>query len=136
MENVTLKFKVIGGKQPKEMEDALAKGYAEAYKTRIPGGSEVVLAKMKVYSSQKTTSDPNERTAKKTVFILDEMPPSELILGHTQEIILNGKEEGEVRGTYGIVDGRKFFVKAGRPSAEPEAKRSAGPKSKASKSFS
>ncbi len=115
MEIQNLKFMVIGGKTPKEMLAAPSEGYFEIFRELVPGGFEVTFAKMMIGLIGK---------ARKNVFLLKEMPPESLIdpLVQVQEVEMNRPNMGTMHGSYGIVQGRKFFV----PSATGASKPSAG----------
>lgn len=107
-------FKVIGGKTPKEMVIAMASGFYEAFRVAIPGGFEVVIAKTVMGSIG---------GVRKQLFILDEMPPSELVdpSFEPQNAELGLADNVTLRGKYGIVQGRKFFVETTESAPKPTA---------------
>lgn len=104
MKSENLTFQIIGGKTPKEMLTAMATGFFEAYRTTIPGGFKVVLA-------NKTVGTIGQTKGRKSVLVLNELPPKELMIGELQEINFV-RPEGAKACYYGICDGRKFIVEA------------------------
>jgi len=109
MEIVTKEFDNMatkdGIKIPAEQHEAILKlGFLEFYRTSIPGGVRVVLAKQ-------ITGIING--GKKSLFLVNAMPPKDTLTPGTELLdgmmLLLPKTGEKLTGTYGMCNGRKFL---------------------------
>lgn len=101
---ITFTFEnIIGKKIPKEQMDLQGKSYFEAFREGIPGGYRITFAKFKVGTIN---------GKRQNVLWLDSLPPAELLTEGVSvtEVTFDGGDGKEIHGSYGLCDGRKFFV--------------------------
>lgn len=102
---------VVGKPVPRELTAALAAGMEEVYRLKVRGGVEIFLARPRVAQIQVG----EEKPVRVRLYILPEMPSGEALEGGlaahaAKSVVMTAGDGKPTEGTYGVVQGRKYFV--------------------------